>query len=360
MSDAVDIHARLRLPFPASHVGVDFDAYTAPHYYDLGLTLSIAYYRSGDVRFRDLARKVSDSWWLMPNINGGTTNEGTSPQSPTPRTAGIGGLMLRALDGRPEMWPWLNRWLRDMNTIWLSRWLTSPVLVQGVRDGGYTLTYLAWAAKVHPDPVIRAEMLQKAKDAAVKYYARLQHPDGGWYWEFTPEWVPQGGDMFGSNPFHVGLLLEGLIATHQLTGDTTIARTIIKSVDWFYAKAFEQQPVTNLTTGVRWRAMKYLVYRTNPTINDRTTAERWGSADGAVRDERQLNPDVLHAYGYAFKLTGDPKYIVQGDEIFASTFGKGRGPGSDAYWGLADFRGKEFNQSYRSSGKYLAWRIGVP
>lgn len=265
--------------------------------------------------------------------------------------------MLRALDGRPEMWPWITAYVRTFHYMWLGRFLTASELQYGVRDGGFMLTYTAWLAKVHPDPAVRAEMRQKALDAATKYYARLQHPDGGWYWEFTPEWVPQGGDMYASQPFQVGLMLEGMVSIHQLTGDPTVAQSITRAADWLYAKAFEKQAVTNLT-GVNWRAMKYLVYRTNPTINNYTDALRYNQPDGAIRDQRQLNPDTIHAFGYAFLLTGDPKYLTWGDDIFAATFGHGRGPGADAYWGLADFREKEFNQSYRSAGRYLARRLG--
>jgi len=34
----------------------------------------------------------------------------------------------------------------------------------------------------------------------------------------------------------------------------------------------------------------------------------------------------------------------------------------DGLWGLADYRAKEYNQSYRAGGRYLAWRLegGAP
>jgi hypothetical protein len=79
-----------------------------------------------------------------------------------------------------------------------------------------------------------------------------------------------------------------------------------------------------------------------------------------IREVRQLNPTTLHAFGYAYALTQDPKFRQWGDEIFAATYGKGQGPLADAYYGLADFREKEYNAAYRSAGRYLAWRLGTP
>ena len=77
-----------------------------------------------------------------------------------------------------------------------------------------------------------------------------------------------------------------------------------------------------------------------------------------MRDARQLNPTTIHAWGYAYKLTGNAKYREQGDEVFASTFGKGQGPGADAYWGLADYQAKlvaSFIVALASDAKHAAW-----
>ena len=37
------------------------------------------------------------------------------------RHAGIGGLILRALDGRPEMWDWINAYTRYHFDLWLKQ-----------------------------------------------------------------------------------------------------------------------------------------------------------------------------------------------------------------------------------------------
>jgi hypothetical protein len=60
---------------------------------------------------------------------------------------------------------------------------------------------------------------------------------------------------------------------------------------------------------------------------------------------------MIHQFGYAYILTLDKKFITWGDEMFDATYS-----GRDGYRGLAFYRGKEYDESYRSGGRYLAWR----
>src|SRR5678809_1583013 len=89
--------------FPAAPPapGGDTNSYMNAQYYDLGLSLYALYYRTGDPAHLALARKVTDSWWQFSPIGSGTT---PIENSMAPRNVSLGGLMLRALDGRPEMW----------------------------------------------------------------------------------------------------------------------------------------------------------------------------------------------------------------------------------------------------------------
>ncbi len=342
--------------FPATPLlePIDNDVYLNRNYYDLGLTLYTAYYRTGDAQFLTLARKVTDSWWQHDLIKSGTVK---IEDSMTPRSISLAGLMLRALDGRPEMWPWIESFVRYQHWVWVERFVAYPALRGGVRDEGYMLLYASLLAEVHPDPTVRTEFKNKALVSARDYFARLQYPDGGWYWGIDTDGDPNTPDINASQPFQVGLLIEGMIKIHQITGDKSIEQSIIKSADWLYAKSYETQPATNLTN-VLWRAMRYFTIQSDYTSNNRTSAFQYGMADGGIRDARELNPTTIHTFGYAYKLTDDPKYKTYGDEVFSATFGKGQGPGADQYYGLADFRAKEFNQNYRSASRYLAWRLG--
>jgi hypothetical protein len=113
--------------FPATPptTELEIDNYILTHYYDLGLTEYVAYRRTGDPIFLSYARKVSDSWWLGPYIQGGTIRQFDSG-GPAPRHAGIGGLALRALDGRPELWDWLNAYTRYHFNVWLKMRINNP------------------------------------------------------------------------------------------------------------------------------------------------------------------------------------------------------------------------------------------
>jgi hypothetical protein len=336
--------------FPASpgQEPHNYDHYLNRNYYDLGLALYTLYYRSGDPQHLALARKVADSWWQVPNINNGTQ---PIENSLAPRGASLGGLMLRALDGRPEMWPWIVEYTRYMFQVWVGARVNNNQLHYGVRDGGYMLLYAAWLAKVHPDPVIRAEFLGKARQAATQYYARLQYPDGSW------RWADEGVVGHFMQPFMVGLLLDGMVAVHRLTGDAQIRTAILKSVENLFMVGYRKnEPVAGLP-GVSWRGMWYLVYSQGCETGCGAMELPGGWDTNAIREVRQLTPTTIHAFGYAYQLTNDPKYRQWGDELFAATFGKGQGPLADAYYGLADFREKEYNAAYRSSGRYLAWRI---
>ena len=86
------------------------------------------------------------------------------------------------------------------------------------------------------------------------------------------------------------------------------------------------------------------------------------SSSSAVRDMRATNNTVALVYGQAFRLTGNAEFRTRGDEVFGATFGFYSGSGHDYSYGLADSpynNGKQYGQSFRSSGWYLADRAGV-
>jgi hypothetical protein len=262
--------------------------------------------------------------------------------------------MLRALDGRPEMWPWITDYVRyqyngwvEVPTGWAEKDATTAPLYFGVRDGGFMLLYAADLAATHPDAAIRAEFRAKVLRCAVNYYAALQKPDGSYRWNV--EDFPAAGI---EQPFQVGMLNEGMIAAHRLTGDERIKSAILRSVDHEFANSYSPT----------WRAMYYFVHGTIGAGTDLHNCEAgcgnasnpFPPADGnQVGDARQLNATAIHQFGYAYAITGDDKYRREGDEVFAATYA-----GTDGFRGLANARGKEYDESYRSGGRYLAWRLG--
>lgn len=320
--------------------GDDLDQYINLNYYDQAFCQYINYYRTGDSRFLTYARKIADSWWKAPFISEGNAE---ITASLAPRNISLNGLILRALDGRPEMWPWITRYVREQFDTWVGLRVSYPGFYYGIRDPGYMMLFAANLARVHPDAKVRAEFRQKALNGAVNYYARLQAPDGGFYFELD-------NITNTTQPFQVGLLAEGLIAIHRLTGDETLKKAILKSAEHQYFRCFNARG---------WRGMYYFIGGKTKDKGEScekgcgAAANSFPPADtGLVSEVRQLNGTAIHEFGYAYLISKDPKYRKWGDDVFDATFS-----GRDGYRGLAAARAKEYNESYRSAGKYLAWRL---
>lgn len=305
------------------------------NYYDSVLVHYQNYYRTGLDTHLNAARKLADLWWTF--LDGGRR---PLPEAPPPRGIGLTGLMLRALDGRPEMWPFIKAYTDYAFQMWLWERRTYNGLYYGAREGGYMQLYAAQMAKVYPDAGVRAEYFSKSREVALRYWVNLQYPDGSWRWE-DEAWKGRG-----QQPFHVGIALEGLIATHRLTQERPILDAILKSLDHLISI---QQPAP-------CRSALYAVFNDDGP---------WGLAcpgpdarpdRDQIQDGRALNNTIIHAFGYGYALTGNEAYKRAGDDMFAATFGAGRGPGADEFWGRADTSMKQYGQSFRSSGSYLAYR----
>ena len=177
--------------FDPTNSGWNYDHYYSMAYYDLALVEYINYYRTGDPRYLQLARKVADSWWASDYIRHGTVTSG--PNNLPPRSMAYAGLMLRALDGRPEMWDYLHRQARATFDHWVKLRRADRALYGDLREGGYPQLYAVMLARVLPDsyPLYgdgtlraatgaasdgaekRAALLSDAEDAALNYFGRL-------------------------------------------------------------------------------------------------------------------------------------------------------------------------------------------
>jgi hypothetical protein len=89
------------------------------NYYDLALCLYALYYRT----------VIHSIWpphamWLIRgdfHTNQRWCLESILKRHLFARNSSLGGLMLRALDGRPEMWDWLHSYTRQMFDMWVKR-----------------------------------------------------------------------------------------------------------------------------------------------------------------------------------------------------------------------------------------------
>lgn len=349
--------------------GIELDPYILNNYYDLGLGLYIAHKRTGDPAFLTLARKVADSWYKGPHIGAGIVRTFDS-FTHTPRNASLGGLILRALDGRSEMWDWLNAYTRYQFDNWVKSRINDPQLYLGARDGAFMLQYATWLAKVLPDSFpkqaggtetngagLRAQYLADVEKVSTDYFGRLQYPDGSWRWDdpYSPD-PDRGITLKGiMQPFMVGLVQQALIDVHRLTTNSAVKANIEAQLFSSCRLLYSGGPYTRLVVfGVEIRGFHYFFgggTTVEPTkyvggdLTLTTMTER-----GYISNARQAISTILPAFGYAFSLSGDTYYKDAANEMFDSAYG-----GGDGYKSYLDGDAKSYNQHARGVSKFLAW-----
>jgi hypothetical protein len=359
--------------------GANTDHYFGANYYDTALVQYINYYRTGDQRFLDYARKIADAWWHSVWIGDGTIVDGDTHLPP--RAMAYGGLMLRALDGRPEMWDYIERQVRYSFDDWVYKRKNNPALYYDIRDDGYAQLYAVLLAKVLPDnyglyangtlaarsgtatdgAAKRTTYLSQIEDTAVNFFGRLQWADGSWRWNEDGD-KPDDQLRNIEQPFMVGLYLESVILLHQLTRNPSVkanlAKQLTRSVRHLYVDAFQRNNRVTDLPNTRWRSMFYF-WGGGSVVNPnkfnppppKTTAN--GDRE-AVAAARHFQSTVHHAFGYAYYLTGDEAFKQMGDDVFEASFG-------DRVDGIhclaASGKAKDYDMNYRASGRYLVWRL---
>jgi hypothetical protein len=173
----------------------------------------------------------------------------------------------------------------------------------------------------------KEEFLQIAHEYMENLYkTQTQWPGRGGFIHNLYAHDPEEGarpDEYGGSPFMTGLLLEAVVKYHQITGKEIAADSIFRAVDWILNEG--------LTAG--GDAIKYM------------TADKYASGGG----NPDLNMLVVHAFGYAYYLSGyqNEEYLRAGQKLFDKGL-------KDGFLG----RRKHFNQNYRSSGHFLAYIQG--
>lgn len=107
------------------------------NYYDAVLALYRLWVRTGVDTYLTYARTLADSWWMFAIDHGHYTS--------VPRGASMHGMMARALDGRPEMWPGILLYLDN----WTNNGSYFNPLVDA-REAAYMLRFDALVAQHYP------------------------------------------------------------------------------------------------------------------------------------------------------------------------------------------------------------------
>jgi hypothetical protein len=152
---------------------------TNANYYDNVMAFYALYYRSGIDVYRDYARTLADRWWTMPFIDEGRTcNPAWPPEGRdclAPRLRGITGLVLRALDGRPEMWSGFHGWWDADRSVLLTR----TGYIGDLREESLVLYGVALCALLDPDTSYRAGCAEAVTAAIANRWVPQQSSDLG-------------------------------------------------------------------------------------------------------------------------------------------------------------------------------------
>ncbi len=190
--------------------------------------------------------------------------------------------------------------------------------LRGDREGGWSLIALTAIYEATGD-----ERYLEGCRKIVHAVQGQQREDGGW--------LIKVGFRQAISPMHVCILLAGLRKVHELTGDESVRETFLKGMDWVYAKG-------RFPDGT-------LRYIDHP--------------DPAFRRSR-YGGDLREAFGYAYHLTGDPKYIEMGLVNNKWAFGVDCLRGSWMFGITQDLRlvmvfGSNLASEYRGNFRFLYW-----
>lgn len=370
------------------------DAFDGAYYYDTARVLYQLYHRTGNTTYRDYARNLTDAWWQMPNFSEGQAT-GSATYSDgwdhSPRTSNLGGLIMRALDGRPEMWPYLRGYVHGQLFTWAYRkssravadgvpGATGATAIQGdTRDSGYMCLYAAWMAVCDPDATWRDTFLQRAVDAQIGYHIEHQTADGSWRWSLDPGvWAI---DAPVGQPFINAIMLCGLVDLAR------ILRLDERGADYADDLATIEAAIRTGALGALWGGyidtgagtIRGVTYFESPTAkwtssftdsygrtavaNVTLVEDVYRQDPGAVSDlypsTRQgiaeCLPIMYAAAMFAATTTERDDFIAKGDEM-ANSAHRYTDTGGDGYRALVNDSVKNWNQHYQDGQRGWARR----
>jgi hypothetical protein len=156
------------------------------NYYDNVAAYYALYYRSGLDQYRDAARKLADRFWASPMVNAGLNCDawaGMANCYPA-RSLSVLGMVLRALDGRPDMWPGLRIIFNSYRTYYLD----SADRLWGmwdIREMAYHMAVVSYCALADPDDARRQECKSSLAASFAKVWTPGRAADGSFPALFT-------------------------------------------------------------------------------------------------------------------------------------------------------------------------------
>jgi hypothetical protein len=369
---------------------------TNANYYDNVMAFYVLYFRTGIDTYLTYARTLADRWWSLPYVDQGRTCElaGIFPCF-TARQRSFTGLVLRALDGRPDMWPGLRKWW-DFDRYVIS----NPGGLYDLREQSYQIADVSLCALFDPDSNHKQLCAKDVVSAIGNFWVPNEQPGGYWLspsfgfstWNGFPGsvsvvhgldtvqgvgttwtsgqfpasfsfWVTQSGPD-SSNGDPTSYTATFVDATH-VTLDRPYQGTSGSGRGWqnnnlvgpgtqpfMMGIAAEAFNLAYLATGdsrarqlvidsANWiaqsgyRASMRGLYYGRKFVNCEPIKENIPNcSDDHAEDARFYSGEVINAFSQAYLLTGDPSLRTMGDNLFGAMFGKPGfgGPQSDGIY----------------------------
>jgi hypothetical protein len=188
------------------------------NFYDNVLALYRLYYRTGIDDYLTQARTLADGWYHY------ALNHGYNVQYPM--YAGLDGLIVRALDGKPEYWTGIVYYLR-YPIGWTYQFTQGPVAPGSQmepRNAGYALRAAALVARLHPTSPVRNEFCGYVSNAVRNVWPNVQDDLGNFeedvYASNASYPYKAYNGRYGSSPWRATLALLGLQQAFNVLSDT--------------------------------------------------------------------------------------------------------------------------------------------
>lgn len=149
------------------------------NYYDTVAGFYSLYYRTGIDDYLTAARNLADRFWKFRMDSGRMCRFGGPypDQCPAPRIVSTLGMVLRAFDGRPDMWPDLNRFFN-----YYVQYI--PIYIGwgagDDRERAYITAILSYCALYSTDSAQSSSCKEAISSFITGYWAVTRAPDGSW------------------------------------------------------------------------------------------------------------------------------------------------------------------------------------
>jgi hypothetical protein len=157
------------------------------NYYDNVAGLYALYYRSGLDDYLTAARALADRFWKYRLGSGTLCNSSPGLNAcggnNAPREQSLLGMVLRAEDGRPDMWPGLE----SMFTFYMT-YLNGYDIAWGlwdIREEAYHMAMISYCAIFDPNQTYRSNCKSALSTTMNRLWNVTQSPDGSWQQLYT-------------------------------------------------------------------------------------------------------------------------------------------------------------------------------